>query len=140
MSFITSLEPKLDADDLAHKDQAAKGVADTAEKVENIAATARQVAAEETLEARSLAQTANLSCWRQRRRSKAWKKTVGFSCRAHGTGWPSFWEEIAEGRIARHSDTSHGMVCTEAFCAIRSKTKVMQGAAFAKQQKVNDDE
>ena len=90
LSLIASLEPKLDADDLAHKDQAAKGVADTADKVENIAATARQVAAEETLEARSLAQTANLSRWRQRRRSKAWKKTVGFSCRAHSTGWPSF--------------------------------------------------
>ena len=98
------------------------------------------MAAEVTLEARSLAQTANLSCWRQRRRSKAWKKTVGFSCRAHGTGCPSFWEEIAEGKIARHSDTSHGMVCAETFCAIGSKTKVRQGAAFAKQQKVNDDE
>ena len=34
-----------------------------------------------------------------------------------GTGWPSFWEEIAEGKVARHSDTSHGMTRTEAACA-----------------------
>jgi len=34
-----------------------------------------------------------------------------------GTGWPSFWGEIEEGKVARHSDVSHGMVRTEAVCA-----------------------
>lgn len=34
-----------------------------------------------------------------------------------GTGWPSFWGEIEEGKVARHSDTSHGMARTEAVCA-----------------------
>ena len=34
-----------------------------------------------------------------------------------GTGWPSFWEEATDGKVARHSDSSHGMVRTEAVCA-----------------------
>ena len=34
-----------------------------------------------------------------------------------GTGWPSFYEEVAEGKVDRHTDSSHGMVRTEAVCA-----------------------
>lgn len=34
-----------------------------------------------------------------------------------GTGWPSFYEEIEEGRVARIEDRSHGMVRVEARCA-----------------------
>ena len=34
-----------------------------------------------------------------------------------GTGWPSFYEEVGEGRVDRHTDSSHGMVRTEAVCA-----------------------
>ncbi|MCY4193059.1 MAG: peptide-methionine (R)-S-oxide reductase MsrB [bacterium] len=34
-----------------------------------------------------------------------------------GTGWPSFYEEIAEGRVDRRADASRGMVRTEAVCA-----------------------
>lgn len=34
-----------------------------------------------------------------------------------GTGWPSFHSEISEGAVERHSDTSLGMVRTEAVCA-----------------------
>ncbi|MDE0216862.1 MAG: peptide-methionine (R)-S-oxide reductase MsrB, partial [bacterium] len=34
-----------------------------------------------------------------------------------GTGWPSFYKEVAEGKVDRHSDTSLGMVRTEAVCA-----------------------
>ena len=32
-------------------------------------------------------------------------------------GWPSFDREIAEGRIKKHKDTSHGMIRTEITCA-----------------------
>jgi len=34
-----------------------------------------------------------------------------------GTGWPSFFQPIAEDRIATHIDLSHGMVRTEVACA-----------------------
>jgi peptide-methionine (R)-S-oxide reductase len=33
-----------------------------------------------------------------------------------GTGWPSFWEPAAEGRVARRRDTSYGMVREEVLC------------------------
>jgi peptide-methionine (R)-S-oxide reductase len=33
-----------------------------------------------------------------------------------GSGWPSFWQPLAEERIAIHTDTSHGMVRTEVTC------------------------
>lgn len=33
-----------------------------------------------------------------------------------GSGWPSFWEPIAEGRIEEHTDRTHGMVRTEVTC------------------------
>ena len=35
-----------------------------------------------------------------------------------GTGWPSFYEEAGEGKVDRHTDQSHGMVRTEAVCAV----------------------
>lgn len=34
-----------------------------------------------------------------------------------GSGWPSFWEPISDDRVTLHTDTSHGMVRTEANCA-----------------------
>ncbi|MXW41824.1 MAG: peptide-methionine (R)-S-oxide reductase MsrB [Acidimicrobiia bacterium] len=34
-----------------------------------------------------------------------------------GTGWPSFFEEMADGKVERIADHSHGMVRTEAICA-----------------------
>ncbi|MCB0874372.1 MAG: peptide-methionine (R)-S-oxide reductase MsrB [Thermoleophilia bacterium] len=34
-----------------------------------------------------------------------------------GTGWPSFFEEVSEGRVRRVEDRSHGMVRVEARCA-----------------------
>src|SRR5438105_3038192 len=34
-----------------------------------------------------------------------------------GTGWPSFFQPIAEENIAKHSDHSHGMVRSEINCA-----------------------
>lgn len=34
-----------------------------------------------------------------------------------GTGWPSFFQPIAEERIARHIDLSHGMMREEVVCA-----------------------
>ncbi len=34
-----------------------------------------------------------------------------------GCGWPSFFEQVAPGRIAEHRDISHGMVRTEVTCA-----------------------
>ncbi len=34
-----------------------------------------------------------------------------------GTGWPSFWEEISQGKVERHTDMSYGMMRTEAVCA-----------------------
>jgi len=34
-----------------------------------------------------------------------------------GSGWPSFYEAIDEGRVERHVDRSLGMVRTEALCA-----------------------
>lgn len=33
-----------------------------------------------------------------------------------GSGWPSFYEGVAEGRITEKPDTSHGMVRTEITC------------------------
>ncbi|MCS6967050.1 MAG: peptide-methionine (R)-S-oxide reductase MsrB [Cytophagales bacterium] len=34
-----------------------------------------------------------------------------------GCGWPSFFDEIAKGRIKYQIDTSHGMIRTEIMCA-----------------------
>ncbi len=34
-----------------------------------------------------------------------------------GTGWPSFWQPIADGRVAEHADQSLGMVRTELLCS-----------------------
>lgn len=34
-----------------------------------------------------------------------------------GSGWPSFYQPIAEGAVAEKTDTSHGMVRTEVKCA-----------------------
>ena len=34
-----------------------------------------------------------------------------------GTGWPSFTQPVAEGRVERHPDLSHGMVRTEVTCS-----------------------
>lgn len=34
-----------------------------------------------------------------------------------GSGWPSFWEPISPERVTVHTDTSHGMIRTEARCA-----------------------
>ncbi|GAB6052912.1 peptide-methionine (R)-S-oxide reductase MsrB [Magnetospira thiophila] len=33
-----------------------------------------------------------------------------------GSGWPSFWQAIADGRVTEHRDVSHGMVRTEVTC------------------------
>ena len=33
-----------------------------------------------------------------------------------GTGWPSFTEPVAAGRVRTATDTSHGMVRTEVLC------------------------
>ena len=33
-----------------------------------------------------------------------------------GSGWPSFYQPIAENRVTEHSDRSHGMVRTEVTC------------------------
>ena len=34
-----------------------------------------------------------------------------------GTGWPSFWQALADDRVETRTDSSHGMVRTEAVCA-----------------------
>jgi methionine-R-sulfoxide reductase len=34
-----------------------------------------------------------------------------------GTGWPSFFQPVADENIATHDDVSHGMVRTEILCA-----------------------
>jgi len=34
-----------------------------------------------------------------------------------GTGWPSFYEPVAEGAVATHTDKSYGMERTEVRCA-----------------------
>ena len=34
-----------------------------------------------------------------------------------GSGWPSFWQAVAEDRVALRSDHSHGMIRTEVLCA-----------------------
>jgi peptide-methionine (R)-S-oxide reductase len=34
-----------------------------------------------------------------------------------GTGWPSFWDVVAQGRVVTHTDRSWGMTRTEARCA-----------------------
>ncbi len=34
-----------------------------------------------------------------------------------GSGWPSFYTPLAEGRIIEKTDTSHGMVRSEIVCA-----------------------
>jgi len=33
-----------------------------------------------------------------------------------GSGWPSFWQPIADGQVANHRDTSHGMIRDEVVC------------------------
>lgn len=33
-----------------------------------------------------------------------------------GSGWPSFWQPVAEGRVAEHRDISHGMIREEVVC------------------------
>lgn len=33
-----------------------------------------------------------------------------------GTGWPSFWQPIAKENVAEETDTSYGMMRTEALC------------------------
>lgn len=34
-----------------------------------------------------------------------------------GSGWPSFWTPVAEGRVRTETDQSYGMVRTEVMCA-----------------------
>lgn len=34
-----------------------------------------------------------------------------------GCGWPSFFDELGEGRVNQHPDHSHGMVRTEITCS-----------------------
>jgi len=34
-----------------------------------------------------------------------------------GTGWPSYWQPVADGRVATESDTAYGMTRTEVHCA-----------------------
>jgi peptide-methionine (R)-S-oxide reductase len=34
-----------------------------------------------------------------------------------GTGWPSFWQPVDQGKVEEHTDSSYGMVRTEARCA-----------------------
>jgi len=34
-----------------------------------------------------------------------------------GSGWPSFWRAVDDGAVETRTDTSHGMVRTEALCA-----------------------
>jgi peptide-methionine (R)-S-oxide reductase len=34
-----------------------------------------------------------------------------------GTGWPSFWDAVDDGRVDLREDRSHGMVRTEVVCA-----------------------
>lgn len=34
-----------------------------------------------------------------------------------GSGWPSFWDVLQEGRVELKEDNSHGMVRTEVVCA-----------------------
>lgn len=34
-----------------------------------------------------------------------------------GTGWPSYWRPVEEGRVATHVDASLGMMRTEVHCA-----------------------
>ena len=34
-----------------------------------------------------------------------------------GTGWPSFWQPVEQGAVAEHTDSTYGMVRTEARCA-----------------------
>ena len=35
-----------------------------------------------------------------------------------GTGWPSFWESIAEENVKTETDESHNMIRTEVLCAL----------------------
>jgi peptide-methionine (R)-S-oxide reductase len=34
-----------------------------------------------------------------------------------GSGWPSFWQGVEEGKLTLRADHSHGMVRTEVVCA-----------------------
>jgi peptide-methionine (R)-S-oxide reductase len=33
-----------------------------------------------------------------------------------GSGWPSFWQPLAEEQVSTQTDTSHGMMRTEVMC------------------------
>ena len=33
-----------------------------------------------------------------------------------GSGWPSFWQPLAEDQVSTQTDTSHGMMRTEVMC------------------------
>jgi len=33
-----------------------------------------------------------------------------------GTGWPSFWRSVADGKVKLNTDHSHGMIRTEVSC------------------------
>lgn len=34
-----------------------------------------------------------------------------------GTGWPSFWQPVKDGKVVEREDRSHGMVRTEVICS-----------------------
>jgi len=34
-----------------------------------------------------------------------------------GSGWPSFYQPVADGNVERHRDTSHGMIREEVVCS-----------------------
>ena len=34
-----------------------------------------------------------------------------------GTGWPSFWQPVADGAVEEHSDRAYGMTRTEVLCS-----------------------
>jgi len=44
-----------------------------------------------------------------------------------GSGWPSYWQPVAEGNVESQSDGSHGMVRTEVHC---SKCEAHLGHVF----------
>jgi len=33
-----------------------------------------------------------------------------------GSGWPSFWQPVQDGKVAENRDTSHGMIREEVVC------------------------
>ncbi|MFQ5972596.1 MAG: peptide-methionine (R)-S-oxide reductase MsrB [Alphaproteobacteria bacterium] len=34
-----------------------------------------------------------------------------------GTGWPSYWQPVAEGAVGTRTDRSHAMIRTEVYCS-----------------------